>query len=54
MADPGQLVQDVRGFSREFNWVLIDGPAGISRVTAAVVRAADVVLIPAMPSPCGV
>ena len=50
-ADPGRLVQDVRGFSREFNWVLIDGPAGISRVTADAVRAADVVLIPATPSP---
>ena len=50
-ADPGRLVQDARGFSREFNWVLIDGPAGISRVTADAVRAADAVLIPATPSP---
>ena len=44
-------MQDARGFSREFNWVLIDGPAGISRVTADAVRAADAVLIPATPSP---
>ena len=50
-ADPGRLVQDARGFSREFNWVLIDGAAGISRVTADAVRAADAVLIPATPSP---
>ena len=50
-ADPGRLAQDARGFSREFNWVLIDGPAGISRVTADAVRAADAVLIPATPSP---
>ena len=31
--------------------VIIDGPAGISRITADAVRAADVVLIPAKPSP---
>ena len=50
-ADSGRLVQDVGGFSLQFNWVLIDGPAGISRVTADAVRAADLVLIPATPSP---
>ena len=31
--------------------MIIDGPAGISRVTADAVRAADMVLIPAKPSP---
>ena len=31
--------------------MIIDGPAGISRITADAVRAADLVLIPAKPSP---
>ena len=50
-ADPGRLLQDVRRARTEYNWVIIDGPAGISRITADAVRAADVVLIPAKPSP---
>ena len=31
--------------------MIIDGPAGTSRVSAEAVRAADLVLIPAKPSP---
>lgn len=50
-ADPRQVVQDVRRLSRDYSWVIIDGPAGISRITADAIRAADLVLIPAKPSP---
>ena len=50
-ADPARLLQDVRRLRAEYDWVIIDGPAGISRITADAVRAADVVLIPAKPSP---
>ena len=50
-ADPARLLQDVRWLRAECDWVIIDGPAGISRITADAVRAADLVLIPAKPSP---
>ena len=50
-ADPARLLQDVRRLRTEYDWVIIDGPAGISRVTADAVRAADMVIIPAKPSP---
>ena len=50
-ADPARLLQDTRRLCAEYDWVIIDGPAGISRITADAVRAADVVLIPAKPSP---
>ena len=50
-ADPARLLQDVRRLRAEYAWVIIDGPAGISRITADAVRVADVVLIPAKPSP---
>ena len=50
-ADPARLLQDVRLLRAEYDWVIIDGPAGISRITADAVRVADVVLIPAKPSP---
>ena len=48
--NPRQFVQDARRLSREYSWVIIDGPAGISRVTADAIRAADLVLIPTKPS----
>ena len=50
-ADAGRILQDVRRARAEYDWVIIDGPAGISRITAEAVRAADLVLIPAKPSP---
>lgn len=48
---PGRLNQDVRAFSRDYDWIIIDGPPGISRTSAEAVRAADIVLIPCKPSP---
>ena len=50
-AEPGRLLQDVRRMAAQFNWVIIDGPSGISRTTADAIRAADLVLIPAKASP---
>ena len=45
------LIQQVRGLRGEYHWVIIDGPPGINRISAEAVRAADLVLIPAKPSP---
>ena len=53
-AEPGRLLQDVRRLAAGYGWVIIDGPAGISRTSADAVRAADLVLIPAKPSPLDV
>ena len=49
--DARGLVQEARKMAAEYDWVIIDGPAGTSRVSAEAVRAADLVLIPAKPSP---
>lgn len=50
-ADAGRILQDARRTREEYDWVIIDGPAGINRVAAEAVRAAGLVLIPAKPSP---
>ena len=50
----GNLLEQVRSVSREYDWIIIDGPPGISRTSADAVRAADLVLIPAKPSPLDV
>ena len=50
-AEPGRLLQDIRRMAAQFNWVIIDGPAGISRTSSDAVPAADLVLIPAKAGP---
>ena len=50
-ADPGRLLQDARRMTSQYDWVIIDGPSGISGTTADAIRAADLVLIPSKPSP---
>ena len=45
------MIQEVRSLARDYHWVLVDGPPGITRVSADAVRAANLVLIPAKPSP---
>ena len=45
------LIQRVRSLARDYGWVIIDGPPGITRTSADAVRVADMVLIPAKPSP---
>ena len=48
---PGNILRDVRSLAPNYDWVIIDGPPGIGRVSADAVRAADIVLIPTKPSP---
>ena len=50
----GDLLRQIRSASADYDWVIIDGPPGITKTTADAVRAADVVLIPAQPSPLDV
>ena len=53
-AGKGGLLGQVRSLAPSYDWIIIDGPPGISRVSAEAVRAADVVLIPTKPSPLDV
>lgn len=50
----GDLTRMVRSMTASHDWVIIDGPPGITKTSADAVRAADVVLIPAKPSPLDV
>ena len=50
-AAAGDLLRMVRSIASNYNWVIIDGPPGITNTTADAVRAAGVVLIPVQPSP---
>ena len=50
----GDLLQLVRSMATDYDWVIIDGPPGITKTSADAVRVADVVLIPAKPSPLDV
>ena len=49
--EPSALLRDVRRFATRYDWIIIDGPPGIGRVSADAVRAADIVMIPTKPSP---
>ncbi len=50
----GDLIRTVRSMTAAYDWVIIDGPPGITKTSADAVRVADVVLIPAKPSPLDV
>ena len=50
----GNLLRQVETVSRNYDWIIIDGPPGITKTSADAVRAADVVLIPTQPSPLDV
>ena len=50
----GNLLDQVRSIARDYDWTIIDGPPGITKTSADAVRAADLVLIPAKPSPLDV
>lgn len=50
----GDLIRTVRSMAAGHDWVIIDGPPGITKTSADAVRVADVVLIPAKPSPLDV
>jgi chromosome partitioning protein len=47
----GDLARLVRSIASVYDWIIIDGPPGISKTTADAIRAANVVLIPLQPSP---
>ena len=53
-AASGDLRGALRRASRNYGWVVVDGPPGTSRISADAVGAADVVLIPVRPSPLDV
>ena len=48
------LLRLLRSTSSNYDWIIVDGPPGITKTSADAVRAADVVLIPAQPSPLDV
>ena len=50
----GDLQRLVQSLADGYDWVIIDGPPGITKTSADAVRVADVVLIPAQPSPLDV
>ena len=50
----GDLHRLVRSMAADYDWVIIDGPPGITKTSADAVRVADVVLIPVKPSPLDV
>ena len=50
----GDLFRLVKSMAADYDWVIIDGPPGITKTSADAVRVADVVLIPAKPSPLDV
>ena len=50
----GDMIRTVRAMTANFDWIIIDGPPGITKASADAVRVADVVLIPAKPSPLDV
>ena len=47
--EAGALVSQARAAAREYAWVIIDCPPGITRVNADAIRASDAVLIPCKP-----
>ena len=53
-AAAGDMLRLIRSMASDYDWVIIDGPPGMTKTTADAVRVADVVLIPAKPSPLDV
>ena len=47
--EEGALARQVRAAVNEYHWIVIDGPAGISRMNADAIRVSDIVLIPCKP-----
>jgi chromosome partitioning protein len=49
--DRETLAKDLQAISHGYDWVVIDGAPQIAKLSAAAVKAADLVLIPVQPSP---
>ena len=47
---PDDVLEQVPGIAGQFDLVVIDGPAGLSEVTRAILLAADIALLPCGPS----
>ena len=47
---PDEVLEQVPLIGRRFEWVVIDGPAGLSEVTRAILLIADIALLPCGPS----
>ncbi len=49
--DRETLAKDLQAISQGYDWIVIDGAPQIAKLSAAAVKAADIVLIPVQPSP---
>lgn len=49
--DRESLVKDITAVSHGYDFAIIDGPPQIAKLSAAAVKAADLILIPVQPSP---
>ena len=49
--DRETLARDLPAITGGYDWVVIDGPPQIARISAAAVTVSDIVLIPVQPSP---
>jgi chromosome partitioning protein len=49
--DRETLPKDLQAIANGYDWILIDGAPQIAKMSAAAVKAADLVLIPVQPSP---
>lgn len=50
LSTPDDLLDQVPGLSRRFDLVAVDGPAGLSEVSRAILLVADVAILPCGPS----
>ena len=49
--DRETLPKDLQAISKGYDWVIIDGAPQIAKLSAAAIKAADLVIIPCQPSP---
>jgi len=49
--DRETLPKDLKAVATNYDWVVIDGAPQIAKLSAAAIKAADVILIPVQPSP---
>ena len=50
LQSPDDVLEQARPIAAKFEWVVIDGPAGLSEVTRAILLVADTALLPCGPS----
>jgi chromosome partitioning protein len=47
---PKQLLEQIPQLAKQYDWVVVDGPAGLSEATKAIVLRTDFAVIPCQPS----